>query len=388
MITTLVVLALTCFPDPGQEKAKAPFEPQVEILKVEVSPPLPGNPRRRTLTVTFNVPPDFPRGIKINFELLRQGPAVGKPVQFTLENEIRKNIKVILGPNERLTADKYCISTSFPLADQSPEVRKFLEGRPQRFPPEYAPSWDYAHMTQEFVVGTPEDEAAELEEFARFAEANMEKILDLNNQGMDELEKVKQGSLDQEALKKFMAGWMGGMAEVQQKMIAYPDSEPGLYFKFQRIHQELLELARMVSRRITRIELGNVLRKHNLTLTALRLPTVAGFDPNYRFRVAASDLEVRYAKISALLYPEEAAQEGGEEKGLEKTSGKEGSENTSEGAIPPGKEDDEPAGDVKKDPATSDAPPAQAKKPEKTKPKKPQKSSGKTSKKSSAKEGA
>src|SRR5258705_13802658 len=120
MITLGFVLAATLPLGGAQEKTG--HDKMVEIVKVEALPSK--TPKRQTLSITFNLIPDLPKGVKVEFELQCQSIKVGDPLIYTLENETRKNIRMTWTPKDRLIVDKYVLVTRIPLAEQTPETRK------------------------------------------------------------------------------------------------------------------------------------------------------------------------------------------------------------------------------------------------------------------------
>src|SRR6266545_4559906 len=169
----------------------------VEILKVE-SIRSKEDQKRFNLEVTFNLIPDLPKGVEVEFELQRQGLKVGDSFLFRLENDNRKNIKVTFNPKDRLTKDNYTFMTRIHLDKQTPEVRKALESKPARFPVDQVP-WPHTHVEQAFDVGTAEDEAREQTEVKVYFEGLLDKILALNEEGVNEVEKLKGGKTQEEA---------------------------------------------------------------------------------------------------------------------------------------------------------------------------------------------
>lgn len=302
MIAVLTALAVTLPPASALDIVTYPS--LVEIVKVEAKP-VAGGRGRYKLEVTFNLIPEVPRGAKVEFELQRDGFAVGDSFAYVLETEVRKNLRTTFTPKSRLVTDKYYFMTTLPLDQQSAEVRRAVEAKPARFPPEHKP-WPMNHPQQAIPIGTAEDEAAEKKEVADFVSGNMEKLLDLNEKAMDELEKQGAGKLDQAALKKFLEQWMKDVTQVQKDVKAFEEKEPGLHFKCQKVYEELVALSKMVAKRITKNEVPALLKKNNVLPASFKLPVVADFDANYRFRANASDIEERCQKIDALLDPESA----------------------------------------------------------------------------------
>jgi hypothetical protein len=328
-----------------------PYDRFVEIVKAQAVP-APGAAHRHVVEITFNLVPDLPKGVKIQFELQRQGEQVGDPMFYTLENETRKGLKIAWKPKDRLTTDKYVLVTRIPLADQTPEVRQALSAKPTRFPPDSDP-WPFSHVQKEFQVGTAEDEAAEAAEVKKFVEDNVEKLLALNNEGVEELEKHLTGKFNQEALKKYLTGWMVRMGQVQREVNDFQLKEPGLFTKHQKLHHELAQLGRMVGKRITKIDLGGILKKNNIATTAFPLPSAPGFDGNFPYLVNGPKIKQQYEMIDRLLNPEgtETAEKEGAEEGAEKDSkpaanskkGEAQEEGKTEGSKP-----DDPSPDPKK----------------------------------------
>jgi len=315
-MTIICLAAVTLFPlHPGSEILPAmlpcltvgdtiTYGKMVEILKVQAVRSKE-DPKRVSLEITFNLIPDLPKGIEVEFELQRQGLKVGESLLYRLDNDNRKNIKITFNSKERLTRDKYTFMTRISPDKQTPEVRKALEAKPQRFPPDQVP-WPYAHVDQAVAVGTDEDEARESAEVKAYFEGQVEKILDLNEEGVNELEKLKTGKTADEAFKKFLTGWMGRMATVQKDVADYLVREPGLYFKNMKLHAEVQELGRMVAKRVSKAELADYLKKKGSTF---KLPPVDGFDDRYRFTAGAKQIEDRYTKIGKILNPDAPAEE-------------------------------------------------------------------------------
>ena len=348
------------------------YERMVEILKVQ---PVRSkeNPKSHSLEVTFNLIPDLPKGVEIEFELQRGDGTgkVGETVNFRLENDNRKNIKWTFKPSQRLTKDRYTFMIRIPPDRQTPEVRKALEAKPNRFPPDQ-PGWPFAYPDQTFEVGTAEDEAAEAAEVKEFFEARLDKIVTLNGEGVDELEKFKSGEIKEEALKKFLTGWMGRMAGIQRDVNGFVDKEPGLYAKHTQLCLEVQRLGRMVAKRIARSELPESLKKG-----AGRLPTVEGFDANFAYRVAGPTIQAQVKKIEAILDPEAAKEEAGAKDGSDADAkDAEGSEKAAEKDA--GKKDE-----AEKDKDKSETPAPEGKKADPKKNPKDAKTSGKSDKKKS-----
>src|SRR5688572_1358000 len=120
-MTIMYLAAVAMFPlHPGPDLLSAllpalpgdviKYERMVEILKVQ---PVRSkeNPKNHNLEVTFNLVPDLPRGVEIEWELQRGGLKVGETLNFRLENDNRKNIKWTFKPSERLTKDRYTFMT-------------------------------------------------------------------------------------------------------------------------------------------------------------------------------------------------------------------------------------------------------------------------------------
>jgi hypothetical protein len=292
-----------------------PYERMVEILKVQVAPAK--EPRRHELEITFNVVPDMPKGVVIFFGLERNQIPVNDessaPVihSFKLENDNRKNIKVRWTPKARLTCDKYMVKTSVPLPEQTEEVKKALQTNNKRFPEKYDP-WPWTHTYMEFAVGTPEQEAAEYKEVTEFVEKRIEEALNLNNEAMDEFEKVaagqahvKAGKLDVDSLRKFMGSWMTRMAKVQGAIGEVVLTDPGLYdAKYLQVHANLVALGQMIGKRIRQTELKKVVEKNGVAMTAFnsKLPAVAGFMSNYSFSTSAAEIDRKQKDLKKNLW--------------------------------------------------------------------------------------
>ena len=328
------------------------YDKIVELVKVNAV--VAKEAKHYDLAVTFNLPPDIPKGIKIFFELQRDGVPVTDPngkaetFAFILATENRKGAKFTWTPKVRLTVNKYNFQTSIPVADQSPEVKKAIQGLAKRFPPTMDP-WSYSHAYMEFKVGTDAEAEAEGEEVKEFIESKMDAIIELNNEAMDEMEKVKSGEahvksdkLTPDSLKKFLLDWTGRLAEVQKSIAEAIVTDPGLYTeRFQPVHSELSDLGRMIAKRISRIELKRTLDKYKVPMGAIKLGTVSGFDPNYPHGTSAQQVKDRCASIARLLDPK-AAQEDGE--GAEEKAGEEGGKSAGN---PEGESKEDPGGEAK-----------------------------------------
>ncbi len=289
------------------------YERMVEVLKVQVSPSK--EPRRHNLEITFNLLPDMPKGVKVFFELERDGTAQedesGTPVffPFLLENENRKSIKVVWTPKTRLTCDSYMLKTRIPLAEQSPEVQKLIRANTKRFPEKYDP-WYWNHANQEFKVGTPEQAAAEYKEVQDFVEGKIAAILELNNDAMTELEKVsageahvKAGKLAPESLRKSMTDWINRMTKVQKSIRDALHDDPGLYVtKYSQVHLNLVNFGKLVAKRISKVELKKVCDKYGVAISALKLPSPTGFEPNYMTGTSVAEIQRRQKALKRDLW--------------------------------------------------------------------------------------
>ncbi len=344
------VLAIAVSGLPALDKPPPPYVPVVEILKIDVSP-VPGKAKRHKLDILFNLAPEAAKGIKVSFELQRDGNKIvmkwagGNPIeqfQFTLENEVRKGLKVSILPDERLVSGEYFIVTSTALTDQSPEVRKVIEGKPQRFPVDGHP-WPTAHEKQKFTLGNAEEQAAELAEMKNFAEANVDGFLELNNEAMERFEAAAEDpKMDTAALKKFLEDWMKRMAAAQSKVNKFLDEERGLCVIFPKAHFEVQEIGRMIAKRITKTELGNLLKKKNLAPASVRPANVAGSvcDANYRYTPSAAAIEKRYNDLLRLVDPKgEVPAASPDDPDAEKAAGDEKDAGAED---PAGKEEEKP----------------------------------------------
>jgi len=334
------VVALAAF---GGLEKEIGFEPMVEVVRVQ-SARAAGGAKRTALEITFNLVPDLPKGVRVVFELQRGGLSVhdenGANVTqvFTLDSEVRNNLKLAWTPKVRLTCDKYILTTKIPLREQTPEVRMAIEGKSKRFPLEFDP-WPWHHPKQEFLVGTPQDELAEAAEAREYFGAQKDKLIELNNEAVDEVEKAKSGKGEPEALKKFLSGWMGRMAAVQKSLSEYPDKEPGLYSKNLKLHREVQDLGRMVAKRVVRTELTGFLKSKGLVANALRLPAVEGFDATFQYAADGFRIRQRVDTILLLLSPQDAPAADPEAA----ADGKEGSQK--DAGADPEVEKADPAGD-------------------------------------------
>ncbi len=333
---------------PGRDEPLPPFDPVAEILKVDVAP-APGKAKRHKIDIMFNLAPEAPKGIRLNFRIQREGETIvmkwagGNPIyqsQFTLETEVRKGLKFSLIPDERLVSGEYLLTTESPLLDQTPEVRKVIEGKAQRFPKAGDP-WPTSHEKQKFTLGGPEEKAAELADMKSFVEASTEVFLELNNEAMERYEAAAgEPKTDLVALKKYLEDWMKRMGAAQLKVNRFLEEERGLYALFTKAHAEVQIIGRMIGKRIVRTELASLLKKKNLAAGSVKPTVPVGFDLNYQYPATAATIEKRYNELMRLVDPKgDETAASPDEPGEEKAAG---DEKDGEGKEPEAKEEETP----------------------------------------------
>jgi hypothetical protein len=290
------------------------YDKMVEIVKVV---PTRVKGKAWEIETTFNLVPDMPKGVKINFTLKRDRDGMDvEAFHFTLADENRKGIKQKWTPKDRLSVGEYYFSTDIVLADQTKDTQKAIEKNEKRFPPKSAP-WNYQHTYEgaKFQVGTKDDEKAEFEEVKTFLMARTDKLIELNGEMLDELDKAgegtaysKSGKLDIAAFKKYLNGW-GKKVATEQKLVR--EADPGIYLaKYFAEQTEVLELGKMVAKRGFRgTEVIDLLKKSGLGIADLPVPTFESekdegrltLDVNYSRKVSGKGLQDRYNQIQRKL---------------------------------------------------------------------------------------
>ncbi len=294
------------------------YEKIVDVLRIDLVAPKKktDNP---TIAMSFNLHPRLPKGAKIEFQLYYQFQQFESEF-YTLSSENRKNLKFEWTPKKHLPVDDaYQIRTQLPLASQTASVAKEIGERKESFPPESEPwSWNYPNFA--IKVGTEDDKKAQELSVKKYFAETIGKLLDLNNEFIDELtlleggEKYVDGTkLDTEAFSTFVDGWMKKFGELQLAISEYESKEPGLFRKHQAAHYQLQRLSRLVAKRCY-AALRDGLEKKGATIAQLKLKGHKGFNRNERGRVTPTVLGNVYDAINALIGFEDVLEPPPEEK--------------------------------------------------------------------------
>jgi len=279
------------------------YEQMIEITDVQAIKAA----KKWEIGVTFNLIPDMPKGVKIMFTLQRT--STNQDVEsfpFILEDENRKNIKVKFTPRVRVSVENYQLKTEIP-PDQIAEVQRAFEAKPKRFPAADAP-WPWNHAYKKFMIGTEKDEELERKEVKKYVLEKMGKIRELDDEAAAELEKAKDGkayvkkdkTVNVEALRKFLVDWAKRLAAEQQVL---KEADDFITSKYYEVYLHLLDLSRMVAKRyyLKNGDTAAFLRKQQMKIEDLKLPTIEGFDFSYIYKVSSESIKDKCGKISSLL---------------------------------------------------------------------------------------
>lgn len=302
------------------EKGRGPhtenWEPYLELVECKyLSPSTPEE--GQVVELKFNLSTDVAKDTVITFALNYLGNTYVE-TDYRLESEVRKGLVLKWKAPMRLVTGDYFVSTRIQIDKQKPAVLKHLRKMAKRFPPEYEP-WQYLYMKEGHIVVSGElEERAEKEELCAKYTAFLEELVENMNEFVDQMEAAKEGkafvtaggSLDVQKLTDFIVAWRKKQGETQRKILLFQDTDRGLYLKSGTAHVNLLELARMVSKRSWQLQ-NEVTEKYGVK--PINPAADKFFDRNYRYRVDADALAKRYEKVLSLACPEEEAAEPSEE---------------------------------------------------------------------------
>lgn len=280
------------------------YEPVIKIHEIKAVDK-DEKSRRKTIQLLFDVHPKVPKGAKIELELEYLGTTLVNTT-YEVKSDIRTKQKFTWDPNIRLPVDSYILMSRMKPEAQPRSVKKALESVTDVFPPDSQP-WTWYHADKKLEIGSPEDLAAEEAEIRETYKKWCFALLDMNGEFVDAMDEViegkkfvSDGKLEEDELKDWVEKWMKKMAEFQMALQEYPDKEPGVYRKTQRLHYETTELSRMVGKRCYRDKLQETLEKYGKSVGELKLPAVKGFDPNYRYAVSPKFMQARYETIARI----------------------------------------------------------------------------------------
>ncbi|MBI4586486.1 MAG: hypothetical protein HY717_20945 [Planctomycetes bacterium] len=289
----------------------------VELLTLKAAP-AKDNPKLTTIEIVFNLSPDLPKDVKMEFELEYQSEELEK-AYFQLKDENRKNLKLSFTPKTRLAVDEYFLRTRVRLDQQAEAVKEAILKKEKVFPPDQEP-WPMYYPDKPIKVGSKKDKEAEDQEVKEYFQRSCDALMELSNEFMEAMEAMDKGEkfvsekkIDQKPLVDFILGWMKKMGEQQAALENYAKAEPALVRKRPVAYGYLGELGRMIAKRCYRDTLPKILAKYGSNLANLKITADKNFISSYRFRVRPVDLENKYKEIARLTGFGEEGEEGEEE---------------------------------------------------------------------------
>ncbi len=336
-----------------------PYDPIIDLRKVEYIPESAAKSKKRTLRFTFNVAPDVPKDAKINFELEYKALPF-ESTNFVLEGQNRRGLVLEWSPKKELAIDEYFLRVRMFLNDQTPAVRKAIEQKPAKFPKEFEP-WPWLYFDTPVKVGTEAELLEQKNAICDLYGKYMDRLVANYSEFQEAMDKVAAGeaavngtSLDQAKFEKIVVDWREKQGKLQEEIQNLVIDNPVVAATSETAYRYLSDLGCMVSKA------GHQRQKavtDKYGVAEIRPKKVNPFfNPSYRYAAGKEALNKQLERIETIVCAHlleetegDAAAQDGSKAGAKKDGEKDGAKK--DGA----KEDGAKEDGAKEDGAKDDA---------------------------------